>query len=132
MSTYSQLVIGNKPAIVDLKNFTNIQIETAALKVKPEGAKKVDVFISFIPVENSSKRKKAIRKEEKIATFDEDTTVTSADYIVTDEMEASVYTVDGAEVLLSGIYLAFSDDEYGVPEEEEESVDEDFHESESD
>ena len=47
-------------------------------------------------------------------------------------MEASFYTIDGAEVLLSEIYLIFSDDEYRVPEEGEESVDEDFPESESD
>ena len=129
MDFYTQVVVGNRPAMVDLKTFTNVQIQNALLVHKDEGIDTVNVWISYVPVEDTGSRKKPARKAEIFATFKDGQKTTDADYMVTDEMEASVYTTDGAEVKLTGIYLSFSDDEEGIKNDDvEEEGNEDFEE----
>ena len=130
MAFYTQVLVGNKAAMVDLKTYTNVQITNALLVHKDEGVDTVNVWISYVPVLDTGSRKKPSRVAEIFATFKDGQKTTEADYMVTDEMEASVYTTDGAEVKLSGIYMSFSDDEEGVKNDdvEEDGSEGDFEE----
>ena len=101
---FEQVVEGSKPVMVDLGEASNIIIEKVTVLERGEN-EEVTVTVSYLPIANGEEdtdQGKAKRHTEVIATIPKDKTEVEADFHAIDEMEPSIFTVDGAKVKVEG------------------------------
>ena len=128
---FEQVVEGSKPVMVDLGEASGIIFEKVTVLERGEN-EDVTVTVSYLPIatgeEDDKEGEKLKRKNEVIATIPKDKTEVSADFHAIDEMEPSIFTVDGAKVKIEGSKIVdenFDDEEDDDDEEAYQGEDDD-------
>ena len=122
---FEQIIEGSKPVMIDLGEASNIIIEKVVV-LERNSDEDITVTVSYLPVANGEEDQdqgKVKRHTEVIAKIPKDKTELEADFHAIDEMEPSIFTVDGAKVRIEGSTI---EDELLDDEEEEDDDENDF------
>ena len=120
---FSMTIKGSKPQAVDFKTFVGLNLLKVSLVSKFDKQKPVTVTAQYLPPVSADEEEDPKPIKEVIAKFTSEKPV-NVEFNWIDEQNLKFFTVDGAEVKLTGTFVDLPDEEeeseeYGNDEDDE-------------